>query len=174
MRKNRLSALIGALFPSVQGQTPTITPVLGALADPTGIANAILNINPWQATIYNSAANTTGFTATQAQIMGAEFTVLNLSGTLGAGAALTLPTVATLISTLTPQQAVVGSSIALRIVVSQSAAFAWTVTTNTGWTLSGTMTMAANTFRDFLVTLTNVGATPTATIQSIGTGTGPV
>ena len=174
MRKNRLSALIGALFPAVQGQTPSITPVLGALPDVAGIANAILNINPWQATIFNTASNTTGFTATQSQIMGAEFTVLNLSGTLGAGAALTLPTVATLLTTLTPQQAVVGSSVALRIVVSQAAAFSWTVTTNTGWTLNGTMTMAANTFRDFLITLTNVGATPTATIQAIGSGTGPV
>lgn len=174
MRKSRISAAIGLLFPGVQGQTPVISPMLGALADQTGLIGAILAINPWQAAIFNTASNTTGFTATQSQIMGAELTVLNLSGTLGAGAALTLPTVATLLATLTPQQAVVGSTVQLRIVVSQSAAFSWTVTTNTGWTLNGTMTLAANTFRDFIVTITAVGASPAATLQAIGSGTGPV
>ena len=175
MRKTCLSALIGALYPGVQGQSPVITPVLGALPDVAGIQAAILGINPWQATIFNAATNTTGFTATQSQIMGAEFTVLNLSGTLGAGAALTLPTVANLIATLTPSQAVVGASTQLRIVNSSGGAFAWTVTTNTGWTLAGTsQAIAQNTWQDYIVTLTNVGATPTATLQAVGKGTGPV
>lgn len=171
MRKSRLAELIGKLFPGVQGQTPVIAPMLGALADQTGLINAISSINPWPATAFNAAANTTGFTATQQQVMAAEGTYLNLTGTLGAGAALTLPTVATLLATLTPQQAVVGSTIILRVINSSGAAFAWTVTTNTGWTLSGTMTIAQNTWRDFIVQLTNVGATPTATIQAVGTGT---
>lgn len=171
MRKSRISAAIGLLFPGVQGQTPVISPMLGALADQTGLINSILAINPWQAAIFNTASNTTGFTATQSQIMGAELTVLNLSGTLGAGAALTLPTVATLLATLTPQQAVVGSTVQLRILNASSAAFSWTVTTNTGWTLNGTMSIAQTTFRDFIVTVTGVGASPTATIQEIGGGT---
>lgn len=171
MLKTRLAALIGAMFPGVQGQLPVISPMLGALPDQTGVINAILAINPWQAAIYNAASNTTGFTATQSQIMGAETTVLELTGTIGAGQALTLPTVATLIATLTPQQAVVGSSIVLRVGRAATGAFNWTVTTNTGWTLNGLMTVAQSTFRDFIVTLTNVGATPTATMQSIGTGT---
>jgi hypothetical protein len=42
------------------------------------------------------------------------------------------------------------------------------VTTNTGWTLSGTMTIAANTWREFVVTLNTL---TTATLQSVATGT---
>lgn len=171
MRKLKLAEVIGALFPGVQGQTPVITPMLGALADQTGIINSILSINPWQAAIYNAASNTTGFTATQSQIMGAETTVLNLTGTLGAGAALTLPTAAVMQATMTPQQAVVGSTTTLRVINSSGGAFSWTVTTATGWTLNGTMTVAQNTWRDFIVTITAVGATPTMTLQAIGTGT---
>jgi hypothetical protein len=171
VRKLKLAEVIGALFPGVQGQTPVITPMLGALADQTGIINSILSINPWQAAIYNAASNTTGFTATQSQIMGAETTVLNLTGTLGAGAALTLPTAAVMQATMTPQQAVVGSTTTLRVINSSGGAFSWTVTTATGWTLNGTMTVAQNTWRDFIVTITAVGATPTMTLQAIGTGT---
>lgn len=171
MRKLRLAELIGALFPSIQGQTPVISPMLGALADQVGLIAAMQSVNPWPATAYNVATNTTGFTATQQQIMAAEATVLNLTGTLGAGAALTLPTVATVLATLTPAQAVVGSTIVLRVINSSGGAFAWTVTTNTGWTLNGNMAVAQNTWRDFILQLTNVGATPTATVQAIGTGT---
>jgi len=170
MRKTRLSALIGALFPAIQGQPQSLV-MNGAAVDQIGLINALLNVNPWPAGAYNAASNTTGFTATQSQIMAAENTVLELTGTIGAGQALTLPTVATLISTLTPQQAVVGSTVVLRIGRGANGAFSWTVTTNTGWTLNGSMTIAQSTFRDFLITLTNVGASPTAVIQQIGTGT---
>ena len=174
MRKLRLAELIGSLFPAIQGQTPVIADN-GSMPDQISLINAILAQNPWQAAIFNAATNTTGFTATQSQIMGAEQTYLNLSGTLGAGAALTLPTVASMIATLTPQQAVVGSSVVLRVINSSSAAFAWTVTTNTGWTLSGTsQAIAQNVWQDYIVTLTNVGTTPTATLQAVGRGDGPV
>jgi len=169
MRKTRLSALIGALFPSVQGQTPNIVPMLGALADQTGLINAILAINPWQATVYNNATNTASFTATQSQIMGAEQTYLDLTGTAGAGVALTLPTVAVLLATLTPQQAVVGSSVSLRVLNKTSQTV--TMTTATGWTISGTATIATAVWRDFTVTITAVGASPTATLQNVGSGT---
>jgi hypothetical protein len=166
MRKIKLAEMIGALFPAIQGATPVITPMLGALADQTGLINAILSQNPWPATAFNAATNTASFTATQQQIMAAETTVLALTGTAGAGVALTLPTVAVLLATLTPQQAQVGSTIWLRIQNSTSQTV--TVTTATGWTLNGTMTLSTATFRDFLVQLTNVGATPTATVQNIG------
>jgi hypothetical protein len=43
-----------------------------------------------------------------------------------------------------------------------------TVVTNTGWTLTGTLTLAANTWRDFVVTRTAAG---TLTAVSVGTGT---
>jgi hypothetical protein len=169
VRKIRLAELIGALFPAIQGQTPVIADN-GSMPDQVSLINAILSANPWQAAIYNAAANTTGFTATQSQIMGAEQTYLELTGTIGAGAALTLPTVATLLATLTPQQAQIGSTIVLRIGRSANGAFNWTVTTNTGWTLNGTMTIPQSTFRDFIVTINTLGASPTATIQAVGAG----
>lgn len=169
MRKLRLAELIGSLFPGVQGQAPTLV-FNGALPDQTGLSNAILSSNPWQAAVYNVAANTAAFTATPGQIMGAEQTYLNLSALAGA-AAVTLPTVANLIAALTPQQAVVGSSVVLRVL--SSTASAATLTTNTGWTLTGTVVVAANTWRDYIVTLTNVGTTPTATLQSVGAGVAP-
>lgn len=170
MRKLKLAEVIGTLFPAIQGAVPVIAD-LGAVPDQVSLINAILAQNPWQAAIYNAAANTTGFTATQSQIMGAEQTVLELTGTIGAGAALTLPTVATLLATLTPQQAVAGSTTGLRIGRGANGAFNWTVTANTGWTLNGTQTIAQSTFRDFIVQITSVGATPTATLTQIGTGT---
>jgi len=174
VRKLRLANLIGSLFPAIQGQMPMIADN-GSMPDQISLINAILAQNPWAAAAFNAAANTTGFTASPSQIMGAEQTYLNLSGTLAAGAALTLPTVAALLATLTPQQAVVGSAIVLRIINSSSAAFAWTVTTNTGWTLSGTsQAIAQNVWQDYIVTITAIGTTPTATLQAVGRGDGPV
>lgn len=164
MRKLKLANLIGALFPAIQGQVPVIAD-LGSMPDQTSLINAILSQNPWQATIFNTATNTASFTATQSQIMGAEETVLSLTGAAGAGVALTLPTVAVLLATLTPQQGVTGSAVGLRILNSTGQTV--TVTTAAGWTLNGTMTLATATARDFLVTITNA-ATPTATIQNIG------
>lgn len=166
MRKTRLADLIGKLFPGIQGATPVISPMLGALADQTGLITAIQSINPWPATAYNAATNTSSFTATQQQIMAAETTVLALTGAAGGAVALTLPTVAVLLATLTPQQAVVGSTIWLRI--QNTTGQTVTVTTAAGWTLNGTMTLATATFRDFLVQITAVGASPAATVQNIG------
>jgi hypothetical protein len=158
--------ILALLFPGIAGGTPSIA-FNGALPDLPSMINAIGAVAPWPANAYSAATNTTGFTATGVQIAEASTTVLDLTGTLGAGAALTLPTAAALVATLTPSQAVVGSSIILRVVNHSGAAFAWTVTTNTGWTLTGTMTVAQSTFRDFILQITAVGATPTATLQNI-------
>ena len=68
MRKTRLSALIGALFPAIQGQPQSLV-MNGAAVDQIGLINALLNVNPWPAGAYNAASNTTGFTATQSQII---------------------------------------------------------------------------------------------------------
>lgn len=168
MRKSRLAKMIGAIFPSIQGQVPVIADI-GAMPDQVSLINALISVNPWPATAYNAATNTASFTATQQQVMSGEVTVLALTGVAGAGVALTLPTVATLLATLTPQQAVVGSTVWLRI-INVATTQTVTVTTATGWTLSGTMTIATTTYRDFLVQITAVGVTPTATIQNIGGG----
>jgi hypothetical protein len=121
---------------------------------------------------YSTATNTTSFTATAAQICGGvSTTLLNLTGTLASGQNITLPTAASLIPQLlsvglVPQ---VGDSFELNILNSSSAAFSWTVLTNTGWTLTGTMTIAQNTMRRFAVTFTNVTAGSVAvTLQSLG------
>lgn len=118
---------------------------------------------------YSAATNTSGFTATGAQISGGTAkTILNLTGTLGAGAALTLPTVANLVAAmqaagLNPSP---GQTWELEVQNNSSAAFAWTLTTNTGWTLNGTLeTITQTTKRSFLITLTSLTA---ATSQSLG------
>jgi len=173
VKKTTLAAMIGSLFPGVigPGNNPNV-PFNGALPDQSGLNAAILNINPFQETNLNTAANTTGFTATATQIAGAAQNVLILSGTLGAGAALTLPTVANLLAGLPTnvQANPVGTSWQLRVINNSGGAFAWTVTTNTGWTLAGTQTIAQSTWRDYIIQITGAAA---ATITSIGTGTGP-
>jgi predicted RecA/RadA family phage recombinase len=118
---------------------------------------------------YSTAANTVGFTATGVQISGGlADSYLDLTGALGAGAALTLPTVAQLVQAM--HSPTIGQSYMLRIINRSSGNFAWTVTTNTGWTLNGLMTVAQNTWREFIVTLTSL---TTATLQTVGIGTAP-
>ena len=64
--------------------------------------------------------------------------------------------------------AVVGSSYRFRVV--NSVAFTNTVTAGSGNTLAGTTAIAASTWRDYIVTFTNV-TTAAATITGIGSGT---
>lgn len=117
---------------------------------------------------YNTNSATTDATLTGANISGGDAAVvLNMTGALGAGGNAQLPTVANLVSAMV-NNPVAGASYRLRVINSSSGAFDWTVTTNTGWTLAGTMTIAQNTWREFIVTLTSLTA---ATLQSVGTGT---
>ncbi len=121
-----------------------------------------------QGGVFRADAATSGTTLSAAGISGGSASVdLLLSGTLGAGANVQLPTVADLVAAL--PNAKVGASYRLRIINASSANFAWTVTTNTGWTLVGTMTIAQNTWREFVVTIPSILAS--ATLQSVATGT---
>jgi hypothetical protein len=116
---------------------------------------------------YNTNTATSGTTLTGANVTGGQLeVVLNLTGTLGGGANAQMPTVANLVSAI--PNAVAGQEYKLRIINSSSASDTWTVTTNTGWTLTGTMTIAQNTWREFFVSLTTLSA---AVLQQIGTGT---
>lgn len=116
---------------------------------------------------FNTNTATANTTLTAANITGAASEVyLALTGTLGGAANAQLPTVAAMLAAMQP--ATIGASFGLRIINRSSGAFAWTVTTNTGWTLNGTMSIAQNTWRDFVVTVTGSG---TATLQAVGTGT---
>jgi hypothetical protein len=106
-------------------------------------------------------------TLTAANVTGGSAAVdLALTGTLGAAGAATLPTVANLVKSM--WAAKVGDSYRLRVINESSANFAWTMTTATGWTLTGTMSIAQNTWREFIVTLTSLTA---ATLQSVAVGT---
>ena len=165
MSKIVLADVLGSLFPGIAGATPSVLDI-GAMPDQVGLITTLQGINPWPATIYNAATNTASFTATQQQIMAAQDTVLALTGVAGAGVALTLPTATVLQSTLTPSQLVVGSTTLLRI-INVATTQTVTVTTASGWTLNGTMTIATATVRDFIVTITGV-STPAMTLQNIG------
>jgi hypothetical protein len=116
---------------------------------------------------FNANAATAGTTLTAANVTGSAASVdLAMTGTLAGAANAQLPTVAAMAAALhcpTP-----GTSFRLRLINQSSANFTWTVTTNTGWTLAGTMTIAQNTWREFVVTLNSL---TTATLQSVATGT---
>jgi hypothetical protein len=108
------------------------------------------------ASISAFALNSAGPSLTQAVVV--------MTGTLGAGATLTLPTVAHLVATL-GANFTAGMTWILKVVNVSSANFAWTLTTATGWgALGGTLTIGQNASRDFLMTLTSATA---GTVQSI-------
>jgi hypothetical protein len=115
---------------------------------------------------YNTNAATSGTLLTGANISGGTVeTTLILTGTLSAAANGQLPLVSNLVSAI--PNAVAGMQYKLRIINSSSADYGWTVTTNTGWTLHGTMLIPQDTWRDFYVTLTTLSA---AVLQQVGTG----
>lgn len=83
----------------------------------------------------------------------------------GSTPTLTLP-LATAVFTLEGANFVSGSTYILRVINSNSGTA--TIATATGWTLSGTLTLATTTWREFLVQATS---SSTLTATSIGTGT---
>lgn len=118
---------------------------------------------------YNTSSNTVGFTFAGSDLAGGSVSVThNLLGTLGAGANATLPTAANLIAAFATANIplVGGATYELNIMNTSGGAFSWTIVTNTGWTLAGTMTIAQNTFRKFLVIFNST--LTSATLQSLG------
>ena len=95
-------------------------------------------------------------------------TALALTGTLAGAANAQMPTVAALVA-VQPAFAP-GASFKSRVINLSSGAFTWTITTNTGWTLNGAMTIPQNTWRDFYITFTSATA---AVLQTVGTGIAP-
>lgn len=93
---------------------------------------------------------------------------LILRDTAGASRSDVTPTAALLVAAL--PSAVVGTSFEFTIRNAAGAAETITVTAGSGATLSGTMTIAQNNSKRFLVVLTNVTATSEAyTVYSLGT-----
>lgn len=89
------------------------------------------------------------------------------TSTGGTTPTLTMPTAAAILATL--PDVIVGSSWYLRFINTNSGTA--TIATNTGITTSGTLTLSTNTTRDFVLSVTGVGSTPTLTMTSVGTGT---
>lgn len=107
-------------------------------------------------------------TFTAAQILGG----IILRDPAGAGRADLLPTATAILAALNDQfgqtKAVVGTSFEFTIRNTADAAETITVTTNTGLTLSGTMTIAQNNSKRFLAVVTGL-STPAVTVYSLGT-----
>lgn len=117
--------------------------------------------------LYNTNSATTNTSMTTAQSIGAGFVALKMTGALGAGGTLTTDTGPNIIAAMPNPN--VGSSYQLRIINRSSGNFAWTLTANaTGVTVNGTATIAQNTFRDFIMTITSTTA---VVFQSVGVGT---
>jgi hypothetical protein len=88
----------------------------------------------------------------------------------GAGRADLFPTAADLLAAV--PGAVVGTTFRVTIRNTADAAETITMTTNTGLTLSGTMTIAQNAQKEFLINFTNVtSASEAVTIYSMGSTT---
>jgi hypothetical protein len=165
--------LFGTGADTINGETNTV----GITIQPGGVVTCVCNASGlWIASgsglgfletrAYGTNTATSGTTLTAANVLNAsEKTILNLTGTLTGAANAQLPTVASLVANI--PNAAAGKPYELRIMNSSSGAFTWTVTTNTGWTLSGAMTIAQNTWRDFLITINSLTA---ATIQDLGGG----
>jgi hypothetical protein len=122
------------------------------------------------AQVYNTNSGTSGIVLTAPNISGGFVEVdLGLTGAITTAINVQLPTVAALVALL--QNGAVGQAWKLRVInVGGTSSGVFTITTNTGWTIGGTATVAVGGWREFLVTLTSLTA-QTATLQSVGTGT---
>jgi len=104
----------------------------------------------------SAAATLSAASLTQAD----NINVVNMTGSLSGGAALTLPTVANYLAALPFANLNNGSM--LRVTNSSAGNFAWTLTSNGSFTVAGTATIAQNTWRDFNLIVVN-GTSATAT-----------
>lgn len=134
-----------------------------SLATFAGIGSSV----PQQA--YNTNTNASGtVTLTAAQCAGGSVeNWVNCTGTQSGAFNIDLPTVAALVAEMQTLglNPVAGGSFILNIINTCGAAEIGTITTASGWTLNGTMTVAQNTYRKLLVTMTSLTA---FSAQSLG------
>lgn len=126
-----------------------------------GISNLPQAIFGVQALLATADDGTTQ-TLTAAMIVGGLQTFHQTLG--GTTPSLTLPLGADMDTALPDMRT--GQAYTLRIINTNSGTA--TIVTNTGWTLTGTLTIATNTWRDFVITRTGTG---TYTGKQVGTGT---
>ena len=121
------------------------------------------------AAAYYADSNAAAHVLTAAELTGAfASVVLALTGALAAAANATTDTAANIVAALPSPS--VGTTYTLRVINESSGAFAWTIVGGAGVTVTGTASIAQNTWRDFIVTVTAV-ATPAVSLQNVGTGT---
>lgn len=159
-------SMYGALYTGPDGSQYTIS-ATGALTVPVTALTALLAagftmpsvLQPLPPTQFTSISSGNG-TLTGAQVAGAEITYLLTSG----ATALTTPTAAAMLAAIPNGQ--VGMSYVLRIVNTNAGTL--TITADASVTTTGTLTLATNTWREFVVTFTSATA---ATMKAVGTGT---
>lgn len=158
-----MPTLTGTEVLEVLGQQPNGQPAATTfLASTQDIANlATAGGSPFAK--YTTGTTTGTFLA--GQITGAGVDYVVYANTNTAPGTINTRTAAQMVADL--GNATLNQTYILRIVNAQGTG-TLTVGAGTNVTLSGTMTLAANTTRDFIVTVTSV-ATPAITIQSIGT-----
>lgn len=141
---NSLGRIVGYVSPTTGAQEPM--PIIGQIVAPAAVASAA----PTNLSAANILTNT-----------------VKVSGAQGAGFVLQLPTAALIIAALSAAVPLDGTfNFRLRITNVDTAQIG-TVTTAAGITLSGTMTIATATSRDFdvvitsptTITITNAGST---------------
>lgn len=128
--------------------------------DPTATAAVWILVGQFADAQYATAAGQSAL-LTGAQVAGARSCVYDNTGTTPGN--LQMPTAANLVAAI--PGAYVGQSYILEIRNSSGSANTATITTNTGITLTGTMTIAQNVTRRFVVTLVSLTA---VTVQSVG------
>lgn len=125
------------------------------------VASGASGSNPTLPAAQYSTAALQSATMTAAQVSGAANVSFENTGTTPGN--LQFPTAAAVIANIPNAQ--IGHAYVLEIRNSSGAANTATITTNTGVTLTGTMTIAQNTTRDFVVTITGAA---TITVNSMG------
>lgn len=115
---------------------------------------------------FAAVSTNTPATLTGAQMAGADVVVVQMTAALAGAGTLNTDTAANIYAAI--PNPIIGASYILRIINSSSGNFAWTLTGGTGVTITGTATIAQNTTRDFVVTITSATA---VAIRTIGTGT---
>ena len=126
------------------------------LATLAGIGSSV----PQQA--YNTNTNASGtVTLTAAQCTGGSEEVwVNCTGTQAGAFAIDLPTVAALVTAMQGAglNPIAGGTYVLNVMNNSASTEVGTITTASGWTLNGTMTVAFQTYRKLLVTFTSLTA----------------
>lgn len=161
-----------------QGSTDTINGMagsIGVLVPQDGVAFAVgaaagaINLGVIDANKAGYVANTASAAATLSAVSmsGANvLNVINMTGSLSGGAALTMPTVAAILAARPGVHK--SDTFVTRIANNSAGAFSWTLTAGSAESVSGTATIAQGAWRDFRMQFIN-GTSVVAT--NVGGGT---